>query len=350
MRLAFVYYFYNDAGSAQDVHHYTRVAEDLGHEVAIYGPRDRGSSFNLSIEIDSADAVVFVFEWTTELRHGDGVDLARLIGRIPRERRIVIDCDGGYNDAICVDDDYNHREPSDSRRWTEVCDSISDKICQPTLHPLRENVRPFFFHGYDPGSEVPVDLPQQDFGIVYVGHSKFRWKPMLRVLEAVAPIRDAIGRIAIVGHGWDDIPAWAAPMGIEDIYRTDPEYLTELGVEIVPPVPFERVIGWMSKGRINPVIYRPLFQHLRLVTCRTFETPAAATLPLFDLDVGYVEEIYGEAARDLVLPQDRPEEKLLDMMGRPAYYRELLAEMRGHLRKHHSYESRLRELVELVEA
>src|SRR5207253_1563638 len=175
-----------------------------------------------------------------------------------------------------------------------------------------------------PGSEVPVDLPQQDFGIVYVGHSKFRWKPMLRVLEAVAPIRDAIGRIAIVGHGWDDIPAWAAPMGIEDIYRTDPEYLTELGVEIVPPVPFERVIGWMSKGRINPVIYRPLFQHLRLVTCRTFETPAAATLPLFDLDVGYVEEIYGEAARDLVLRQNRPEEKLLDMMGRPAYYRERL--------------------------
>jgi len=29
----------------------------------------------------------------------------------------------------------------------------------------------------------------------------------------------------------------------------------------------------MSKGVFMPVIYRPLFDHLQMVTCRTFETP-----------------------------------------------------------------------------
>ena len=31
----------------------------------------------------------------------------------------------------------------------EICDSLSDRVYQPTLHPLRSNVGTFFFHGYD---------------------------------------------------------------------------------------------------------------------------------------------------------------------------------------------------------
>ena len=51
------------------------------------------------------------------------------------------------------------RDHSASRRWVEVCDSLSDKIYQPTLHPLRPNVGTFLFHAYDPAWERPQPRP-----------------------------------------------------------------------------------------------------------------------------------------------------------------------------------------------
>lgn len=109
MRLVIVYYLMNDAGSAQDIHNYTRVAQELGHEVVVYG-RDPESRFQLSKDLNSTDAVVFIFEWTTKFRSGDQLDLVRLLEEVPREKRIVIDCDGAYNERISVGGDYNHRD------------------------------------------------------------------------------------------------------------------------------------------------------------------------------------------------------------------------------------------------
>jgi len=348
MRLMFVYYCYGDAGSAQDIHHYGRVAKELGHEVAVYGRPPRGSPFTFSLDVGSADALIFVFEWTTQLRDGDRLDLARLLTKVPRERRMVIDCDGAYNDVIRVDGDYNHCDQAASQAWIEICDSISDRIYQPSLHPSRPNVRTFLFHGYDPAWERPLDFRAKEFGMVYVGHSKFRWRPMELVLRAIEQVRDQVGRTALVGHGWDALPTWAAPMGIEDHFFTDQAYLRRMGVEFVPPVPFEEVIAWMSRAVINPVIYRPLFRRLWLVTCRTFETPAASTIPLFALDEEYVREIYGEDAVELVLPQNHPEEKISDIMRRPDNYVEIVRHIRRDLAARHSYTARLQQLVELA--
>src|SRR5262245_28259447 len=349
MRLLFVYYVMNEAGSAQDVHNYARVARRLGHEVVVYG-KDPMSPFHLSKEVATADAVVFIFEWTTQLRYGDGLDLARLLDQVPRRKRIVIDCDGAYNDAITVEGDYNHKDAESSRRWVAVCDSLADRIYQPTLHPERPNVRPFFFHAYDPAWEQPLDFGNKKFGMVYVGHSKFRWRPMERVLKAIEPVRERVGRIAIVGHGWDELPYWAKPMGIEDHFYTDKDYLREMRVEFVPPIPSEEVIGWMSTATFSPVIYRPLFSRLRLVTCRTFETPAAGTLPLFGLGADYVREVYGERAVELILPEERAEEKIRDMVSRTDHYTEIVRGIRRHLAENHSYEARLRELLRIVGA
>jgi hypothetical protein len=347
MRLLFVYYLMNEGGSAQDIHNYGRVAKALGHEVVCYG-YDTGSPFALSREICSADAVFFIFEWTTALRYGDHLDLVRLLTQAPRERRFVIDCDGAYNERIVAGPDYNHRDEESSRKWIDVCDSLSDRIYQPTYHPVRPNVRPFLFHAYDPAWERPLDFHGKEYGMVYVGHAKFRYGPMARVLRAVEPIREGFGRIALVGHGWDAMPQWATWMKIEDYFYTDQDYLRKMGVEFVQPVSFEQVIGWMSKGIFSPVIYRPLFSHLWLVTCRTFETPAANTIPLFGLDVSYVREIYGERATELVLPEDRPEEKVADIVRRPEHYADIVFDIRRHLAEKHSYEARLRELIWLV--
>ena len=128
MRLIFVHYLYEDRGSAQDVYHFARTAKAMGHEVALYGPTNPKSSFNYSLDVGSADAVVFVVEWTTDLQFGDRLDWARLVACVPRRRRVVIDCDGKYNEAMSVTGDQNHPDAEASRLWVDACDSLSDKI------------------------------------------------------------------------------------------------------------------------------------------------------------------------------------------------------------------------------
>jgi len=173
---------------------------------------------------------------------------------------------------------------------------------------------------------------------------------MQRVLQALEPIREQVGRIGMVGHGWDSPPPWTNPTLIEDAYRSDPGYLRRLNIEISPPIHFDQVIGCMGKGTFTPVIYRPLFNHLQFVTCRTFETPAANTIPLFGLDEAYVEEVYGERALELMLGGERPHEKILDILSRPEHYGEIVMEIRRHLAERHSYAMRVQELIDIVES
>jgi hypothetical protein len=345
----FVHYLFEDRGSAQDIHNFARAARELGHEVAIYGRPKENSPFNYSTDLESADAMVFILEWTTDLQEGDLLDWTRMTARFPKRRRIVIDCDGKYNDAISVVGDYNHESGEQSRRWIEICDALSDKIFQPTYHPLRSNVRTYFFHAYNPDWEVPLTANGKQYSMYYVGHNWFRWRPMKSVLEAIEPVRDRLGRIGIVGHGWDRLPPWANPSIIADAYYSDPEYLRRLRVEAFPPILFSGVIEHMSKGVFMPVIYRPLFNHLRLVTCRTFETIAANTIPLFGMDESYVKEFYGEDAAELVMPRENPHEIILDMVSRPEHYASIVARIRTELARKHSYEERLRELIRMVE-
>jgi glycosyltransferase involved in cell wall biosynthesis len=350
MRLMFVYWAFEDQGSGLLIQGYTRAAKALGHEVAVYGRPNPKIPLNYSLDVESADAIVFIFEWTTKLQQGDSLDLVRLMSRLPRHRRVILDGDGNYNDLVRVGADYNHRDEAERLRWVEVCDSLTDKVCQPTLHPLRPNVRTFLFYSYNPSWEVPLDFRDKEYSMLYVGHSKFRWGPMERVLRAIEPVRDRVGRLGVVGHGWDALPAWAAPMKMEDAYYTDVAYLKRLGVEFLPPVPFEQVVAWMSKAAFNPVISRPTFNRMRLVTPRFFETPAASTIPLFGLDDAYVAEIYGQPALELVLPAAKPEDKILDLLRRPDHYAGIVRGIRRHLAARHSQAARLKELIEIVES
>ena len=79
MRLIFVHWVVEDRGSAQDMYHYAAVAKKLGHEIALYGQPPSASTFNYSLDIDSADAAIFLNEWTTELQFGDRLDFVRLL-------------------------------------------------------------------------------------------------------------------------------------------------------------------------------------------------------------------------------------------------------------------------------
>ncbi len=350
MRMMFVHHVIEDRGSAQDMSCYIRAAEALGHEVVLFGPERPQSLFRYSPNIGSVDALIFIFEWTTDLQYGDRFDYSRLIAKVPRRHRVVIDCDGKYNQAISVVGDYNHPDEATSQQWIDVCDSISDKIYQPSFHPLKSNVRPFLFHAYDPRWEVPLDFSAKNYGMYYVGNNWFRWRPLTLFLQAVEPIRDQVGRIGLVGNGWDAPAPWTSPTLIEEAYYTDPSYLHGLNVEIMPPVRFDRVIESMSQGILSPVLLRPLFDHLGLVTCRTFETPAANTIPLFAQHPAYVEEVYGHDSAELVLPSERPSERILELLLRPDQYAATVMDIRRHLAEKHSYAKRIQELIEIIES
>jgi hypothetical protein len=344
MRLVVLCWLTTDGGSATTVHSYARIAEKLGHELVVYGPV-MDSPFSYSTEVSESDALVFVFESQTALEYGDSLDLARLVARVPRERRIVVDQDGGYNDAIRISGgDCNHLDLDASARWIEICDSLSDKIVQPTLHPLRENVGTFFWHAYEPGWEQPLAVGGKDYGMCYVGNNWRRWRALRRFLQMLEPVREEVGRIVLIGRWWDLFP-WPSPFD-----DTDPDYLRRLGVELREPVQFDCVMASMGLGTFTPVIYRPLYDRLQLVTCRTFETPAANTLPLFCQTADFVSEIYGEAALELRLPDDDPHEKILDLLERPDHYVGIVEGIRAHLRQKYSYERQFGRLVELIEA
>jgi glycosyltransferase involved in cell wall biosynthesis len=348
MKLVFVYWGFENAGSMLDLKGYARAARAMGHEVTVYGPPNTRFALDYSQELAGADAVVFVFEWTTALQFGDRLDWARLLSSVPRRRRVVIDCDGGYNEPIEYAGDYNHRTAEEACQWLAICDSLSDKICQPTLRPKRANVRSFLFHIYDPTWEAPLDFTSKKFSMVYVGHTKFRWHGMSRVLRAIEPIRDRMGRVALVGEGWDNPPEWTQWLSVKQNYFVDRDYLEKLRVEALPPIPFANVPATMAQGVFNPVVYRPLFEYLGMVTCRTFETPAAGTIPLFVLQPEYVREIYGEQASDLVLG-DGENGKILDVLAKPERYAKIVQGIRREFAQKHSPEARLRELISLIE-
>jgi hypothetical protein len=359
MNLMFVYWPMEDQGSGLVIQGYTEAARSLGHEVSVYGRwipwknkshLVRPRSLNYSLDLESADAVVFLFEWTTRLSPDDQLDMARILTKVPRRRRVIIDGDGNYNDILRVGDDYNHPDEAGCRRWIEACDSVSDKICQPTLHPLRPNVIPFLFYAYNPSWERPVDFGSREFDMIYVGHSKFRWKPMLRVLGGIGPVRANLGRIGLVGYGWDTPPWWSVSTLLEEAYFSDVSELERLNISLLPPVTFERVIDWMSRARFNPVLLRSLFGYLGIVTPRIFETVAANTIPLFVLDPMHVSAIYGERGLELILPEENPQEKILDIVHHPERYRDAVMGMRRHLAEKHSHAARLRRLIEIIES
>lgn len=112
---------------------------------------------------------------------------------------------------------------------------------------------------------------------------------------------------------------------------------------------FDAVIGPMGMGRCSPVVYRPLFDVLRLVTCRTFETLAADTIPVFGQDAEYVAEVYGEEAVALVLPAEGGSELLLEVVRRPERYAGVVQAVRRCLAARYSYAARVWELIDIIQ-
>jgi hypothetical protein len=342
---------------------YVEAGRALGHEVAVFGEQQsEPPALPASLDVRKFDFAVFVVYMPWDFP--DLPYLARLLDGVPRERRVIIDCTGRYNETVRVEHDFNHLEKMEGHQgweWVEGFRAVSDRVLQPTLRPLRDDVRPFLFHGFDPKATArPYESareaarawagengPAREYGVAYVGTNWQRWSQVRRFLEAVEPLRADLGRTCLVGWDWDKRPDWAAQMGVQGV-DTDPELLRRLGVETKPAIPYDQFIPFLGQARFSPIFHRPLFNQLGLVTNRTFETFCADTLPLLMLPERGLEELYGPAAR-LLAPGDDVAGRLRDMLRRPEAYWDAVLRTRAHLAREHSFARRFQELLAILE-
>jgi len=348
--------------SVSSAHKWVEAGRVLGHEVAVYGEQHPDlPALPFTTDLSDVDIALFVVQVTADFP--DMPYLARLLDGIPRERRVVVDLWGRFNDTIRLEHDFNHLEKLDGHlgwEWEDALGAVSGAILQPTLAPLRPNVRSFLFHGYDPISVVrpyrsareaaaawraagPAEKP---YGVAYVGGNWQRWEQVRRFLEGYRPVRREVGRICLTGWHWDKRPDWAVQKGLMGV-DTDPSLLAELDVEVRDGVRFDEVVGVTGKARFAPVFHRPLFRHLGFVTNRTFETFCADSLPVLMLPRDFVAALYGEAAVKLV-PGDDLAGHLTDAMDRPEPYWDAVLQTRSHLARYHSFAQRFQELRALT--
>jgi hypothetical protein len=274
-----------------------------------------------------------------------------LLERVERERRVIIDADGMYNEMICVGGyDRNHADPKQQIQWRRYYEALSDRIFQPTRRPLSSKVAPLLFYGYDHLSLTNQNHTPKKWDLVHVGHNWWRWKQIRGTLiPALEQIRGRLNGVCFVGSWWDQPPSWASQMGLDEAFLSDHKLMERLPVQIEPAVSYREVIATMSQGRINIMTQRPLFQHLRFVTSKYFEIFCADTIPLVMLPPDQAEEVYGPGGREIAL-HDNIAEKLADVLDHMDTYRDVVREIRRHLEIHHSYHRRIQELVDALES
>jgi hypothetical protein len=214
----------------------------------------------------------------------------------------------------------------------------------------------FLFHGFEPGEVAKPYATVQDaanawrqadratrpYGVVYVGSNWQRWTQVRRFLEEYREVAKTVGQVCLTGWDWSERPAWAASNSISGV-DTDPELLADLRVEVRMGIRFDRVVPLLAQGGFAPVIHRPLFNALGLVTNRTFETFHGDTVPVLMLPEALVEQIYGPAALRLV-PREGLARHLIACLDDSVGTWQAVLATRAHLAIHHSIERRIAEL------
>jgi hypothetical protein len=361
MNLLFVTTLSRSARAINTIAQYSRLANELGHDIAVFGEqRSDFPGIRFSLDVSAFDFAIFVIYTASDFP--DLPYLANLLDNTTKSRRVVIDCTGRYNETIRVEHDFNHLEKMDGHQgweWIEAFQSVADLILQPALTPRRDDVQSFLFHGYEtdgvvrrPGSPAEASqnwrLEAKRYSIVYVGHNWQRWSQLRRFLEAIEPIRDRLDPITLFGNEWDHRPDWAVQLGIQGV-DVDSEFLDRFNVQSSPPIPYTEFKRVLSEAQFSPIFHRPLFNELGLVTNRTFETFLADTIPLVMLPEPFATSIYGPNVRPL-LPESDIAKQLEKIRLDSERYWEAIRLVREHLAAHHSYRRRLTELVTLLES
>ena len=177
------------------------------------------------------DLVVFVVQVPSDFP--DMPRLARLLDRVPRERRVVVDLWGRFNDTIRVDHDFNHLEKLDGHPGVGVgarpCGARRPRSCNRRLQPRRADVGSFLFHGFDPargrgaarigggcGARVAVGRPRRE-----ALRRRLRRQQLAaldagaaRSSRAIAQVAARVGQACLAGWDWAERPDWAVEIGL----------------------------------------------------------------------------------------------------------------------------------------
>lgn len=350
MNILFVMKHRGNAGNTHAVADYMRVAERFGHRVALYGyPQPWLPDLTFSMDVWAFDKVVFLFE--SEIYRVPRLNEVAVFGKFSRADRLILDMDGMYNPVVMLDGyDRNHDTPEQQALWVSYLDALADRVMKPML-PSASAGQPgaaLPFYGYDPALETdPADAPEKVYDIIYVGHNWWRWRQLEQeFFPALGTGRDRFGRVALIGLWWDAPPA-EDDAGNPLAFACDPAILKRLDIEPRPSVMYNEVVDTMSSARINIFTQRPVLHHLRHLTLKYFEIFYADTIPLLMLDPDHVAAVYGPSGRELTLT-GQVAEKLADALERPDHYREVVADVRRYLARHHGYDQRMVELAQAL--
>lgn len=345
--------------SVATVHHWLAAGRAAGHDIAVFGePNPELPELKYTLDVAGIDLALFAVQLASDFP--DMPHLARLLDGVPREKRVVMDLWGKYNNTIFIEHDFNHLEKFDTHlgwEWVDAIGSVAGTIVQPALTPLKKEAGSFLFHGFNPDAvlkphksarEAATAWSKKPYGVMYAGSNWQRWSQISAFLESHGKARTEIGKACLAGWDWAKRPDWAIEQGIMGI-DSDPALLERLQVEVRDGVRFDAIPALLGDAKFVPILHRPLFRHLGFVTNRSFETFHADTIPLLMLPKDFVKAIYGEAALALV-PDGDPAALMKDALKRPEHYWDAVLRTRAHLAKHHSYARRLEELAALAKA
>ena len=185
MKLVFVYWGYENAGSMLDLRGYARAAKAMGHEMTVYGPP------NPKFALELFPGPRRRRRGRLRLRVDDGAAIRRPVGLGAAGRRGAARSAASSSTATAPTTipssshgDYNHRTEDRSRDWTR-------RLRQPVRQDLPADVAPAAAeraavpvpHLRSDLGERRFDFPAKEFGMIYVGHTKFRWRGMSQVLR-----------------------------------------------------------------------------------------------------------------------------------------------------------------------
>lgn len=268
----------------------------------------------------------------------------QICSRVPRSRRVLIDPDGKYSPPITYRNDANHPSLGSHNYWVNLYNSLSDVILQPFIgKKTTKGVHPFLFFGID--NNVPLSNKQaKDFDLLYVGNNWHRWHDIEWLIRTISPIRSNFKKIALIGRYWNN----EIMEEFKEATKSEPNLLKENNIEVHESAPYGQVEKAMSRGKLHPIFIRPILNKLEFVTPRMFETLSADTVPLIPSYFKYAPKLYGEDIKQLMLSSDNATNDILRIFDNYAKSKKLVEKIRYTLKEKHSYESRLRQLLQYV--
>lgn len=344
MKIAFVGNFQYNCGSSNALLGYYLAGKELGIDVRVseFGYTDETIQKKISVANRSwkPDMLVVVYESYPFLSNED---IEAIQKSIPRRNVVIIDPDGKYLPIINANGDTNHDTQESYMYWKGIYDSLSDTILQPTLtEPVVDNVHSFLYFGMHKLFLNEKD-DRKDFDLLYVGNNWYRWHDILWLVNGISSHRDVIKRVGLVGQFWNG----EVMEGYENATYSDTDFLASNEIEMLNSAPYGQVEKTMGKGRIHPILVRPILNKMEFATPRMLETFVADTVPVIPDYFMHANKLYGEEVESLTLGK-YPGEKIASIISNYNYYKNKAHLIKQHLISKHSYEQRLIELVQYV--